>query len=542
MPYSKSNCLFIHIPKCAGTSIEVSLGVAEKYPELGIQPTSTTASISSLFGSGLQHLTIREIAKNYPSIFSSPNLFSFSVLRNPIDRFISHVSWKHYRFSEDIPNDDDLRAILSSEIESLVMLSRSLEVFRSPFRGFEHCEGAQNSMPINSIQRHLLPQSSFVCFRDKVQVQYLYSILSLAQLESELGQQGHLKHPISRRMASRFNRRLSQALVPSELAILTHIYRFDFYILNLVYGRMRDTKSMWCTGAEITTNLPGASHFKMAPAISGSPAHSNTTPRIVWLYWHQGWSHAPALVAKCASSWVARNPDWQIHFLSAENISKFISLPEYLNDLEVPLPALSDIIRIHLLAEYGGIWVDATTWCSRPLNDWVDNVVEGNGFFAYSNPTSDRPLSSWFLAACKGNYLSKAWKTATDNFWQMRTSCPAPSDITSDYESDDYFWFHGLFRNLLETDRNFSTLWAKRFDISADSPHYLQQVGLLSTPNEEVLFHILNKLTNVYKLTHRINLPNNITNTVLDALFETLSFQPTEEAGMKIASPAIDYI
>ena len=105
MPLSHSDCLFIHIPKCAGTSVEVALGIADEYPEIGLKPTSTQPHFASMFGGGLQHLTIKEIVRNFPQVITRKGLYSFSVIRDPVKRFVSYFVWNNYRFS-DVSLDD----------------------------------------------------------------------------------------------------------------------------------------------------------------------------------------------------------------------------------------------------------------------------------------------------------------------------------------------------------------------------------------------------------------------------------------------------
>ena len=119
----------------------------------------------------------------------------------------------------------------------------------------------------------------------------------------------------------------------------------------------------------------------------------------IWMYWHQGWDSAPELVKFCMLTWIYHNDDWSVELLSQYNLNDFITLPNYCADHDVALPALSDIIRIYLLEKYGGVWADATTWCSRPLSDWVNVAVTPSGFFAYDKPAPDRPIASWFLVA-----------------------------------------------------------------------------------------------------------------------------------------------
>jgi len=95
-------------------------------------------------------------------------------------------------------------------------------------------------------------------------------------------------------------------------------------------------------------------------------------------------------------------------------------------------------------------------------------------------------------------------------------------DVTDDPSSEDYFWLHTIFANLLKIDPSISEIWSRCTLIKADAPHYLQQIGLLNPATPEVLFHIRNRLTNVYKLSRRIDPSASLKGTVLEALFTTL--------------------
>ena len=63
--------------------------------------------------------------------------------------------------------------------------------------------------------------------------------------------------------------------------------------------------------------------------------------------------------------------------------------------------AKSDFVRICILKKYGGLWVDATTYCTIPLDDWLEKYIQ-SGFFSFNLETRpkgqpDRLLSSYFL-------------------------------------------------------------------------------------------------------------------------------------------------
>lgn len=214
--------------------------------------------------------------------------------------------------------------------------------------------------------------------------------------------------------------------------------------------------------------------------------------KTIWTCWFQGREAAPTLVKKCLSSWERNNPGWNFRCLDATSIERYISLGQYidLNRQSLTAASLSDIVRILLLREYGGVWVDATLFCSQPLDEWLPGVME-EGFFAFAGPTPDRTLSSWFLSAESDNYLISAWCRRTTEYWSNRA------------ETDDYYWFHHLFRDLCETDRQASQAWLRVPKMSADGPHALQFGGLMYRPAQEVLESI-NWATPVFKLTHRL--------------------------------------
>ena len=95
MPVSqKYRCIFVHIPKCAGTSIEAALDMHGGVASVGIEPyLNQMENPDTLFGAGAQHYTIKEIQQRLEEkVFQE--YFKFSFVRNPWDRFVSYVAWK----------------------------------------------------------------------------------------------------------------------------------------------------------------------------------------------------------------------------------------------------------------------------------------------------------------------------------------------------------------------------------------------------------------------------------------------------------------
>lgn len=523
MPLSHSDCLFIHIPKCAGTSVEVALGIADEYPEIGLKPTSTQPHFASMFGGGLQHLTIKEIVRNFPQVITRKGLYSFSVIRDPVKRFVSYFVWNNYRFSDVSLDDDKILNAFLEETERLVSLSHILDIFRDPFNGFEYCQGDTQSFPLNDIRRHLLPQCAFIFAYGTVPIDAIYPIDNMTLLERDLKRRGALLHPIQHRMVGKACKALREIIPASAELIIQEVYRHDMRLNAFASKTLESIDGGFCARTTLDA-IKQTSGVTMRTSCRTDIGQTGLSfPRQLWMYWHQGWSTAPKIVQKCVESWLVRNQSWKINLLTSESLHSVVCLPSfYTEKLELPLPALSDVIRIHILAQHGGVWADATTWCVRPLDEWLEKVVVKSGFFAFAKPKPDRPFSSWFLAAFPRHKIVERLKEATDELWRQNTEKLLIAHITDDFVSKDYFWFHKLFGSLLQTDREIAHLWEMSTEVLADAPHFLQFVGLTNPATADVEFHIHNKLSNVYKLTRRVELPNQIQGTVLDTLFRTL--------------------
>ena len=145
----------------------------------------------------------------------------------------------------------------------------------------------------------------------------------------------------------------------------------------------------------------------------------------VFLFWHQGFEEAPEVVQKCLKSWqaLADNESWEIHELSERNIDEYIDhmaesdrralrwfqkriVP---NNEHYSWTKYTDLLRLCLLNNFGGIWTDSTVYCKSPLSSWIA--------FDESYPIMPHCASSpacltemWLIASPKGSQILKEWK------------------------------------------------------------------------------------------------------------------------------------
>lgn len=256
-------------------------------------------------------------------------------------------------------------------------------------------------------------------------------------------------------------------------------------------------------------------------------------PKIIWFLWFQGLGNAPYVVRKCYESWTILNPGWKVVYLDEESVRQFTAVDYASGNLARLMPQhRSGLLRFDLLAHYGGVWVDATTLCTRPLDDWLPSNLQ-SGFFAFHKPGPDRIISTWFLAAAPGNTLVSRLFERMIEYW---TSHPIRHIHERTFPLERFFlkalnrllagsprrrgwWFAHPVRNwlaaypyfahayglekLVNDDPECAHIWSQTPKITADGPHHLQTAGLLSAVPAWLQSEIDKRQVPIYKTCWR---------------------------------------
>lgn len=211
----------------------------------------------------------------------------------------------------------------------------------------------------------------------------------------------------------------------------------------------------------------------------------------LFIYWEQGWDDAPYICKICLKSWEKYNKnDWNIIKLDANNINEYITMediiPNYWNIETIAFR--SDLLRLNLLNKYNGVWADATTFCTKPLNTWIHQYKD---FFAFHKPSKTKQMSNWFLFSNKKNYIMNTLTQNLNRYWTNRNS------------NNNYFIFHDIFNNLYDIDSKFNNQWDKVHHISAHIPHKLKYKDKHQehVPDDKKQ-HIITIQSPMYKLDH----------------------------------------
>ena len=165
----------------------------------------------------------------------------------------------------------------------------------------------------------------------------------------------------------------------------------------------------------------------------------------IWVCWMQGYDNAPIIVKKCIDS-IRISTNHPVHIITKDNIDTFIRLPDYImekyNKQIITNAQFSDILRMCLLSQYGGLWIDATIFIPGKL---PEKIFQYQFYTCKRKPQKSGYVSNYmwtsFLNGCQKNCIVQ--KVVNDLFlayWEKY-------DYLIDYLLVDYFMML-VYRNL----------------------------------------------------------------------------------------------
>jgi hypothetical protein len=100
--------------------------------------------------------------------------------------------------------------------------------------------------------------------------------------------------------------------------------------------------------------------------------------RIIWQFWQQGIDdNTPKLVKVCLDSVKKYSNGYEVIVLSKQTLNEYIDeLPDYIwkkfGTGGFDFPKIANLVRLQLLSAYGGVWLDATIYLTKPLDEaWL---------------------------------------------------------------------------------------------------------------------------------------------------------------------------
>lgn len=231
----------------------------------------------------------------------------------------------------------------------------------------------------------------------------------------------------------------------------------------------------------------------------------------IWVFWWQGVEGMPKVVRRCYEL-INRNNE-NVTLLTIDNVREYIDIPEAVFDKvrtgEISYTHFSDILRLTLLSDKGGMWIDATCfnpyaipedakkqifysphdrhkqkklagnymyWCdSGGWRSWnIGTNIIRNPLFAFSSElitalaVNEKCFPNYFMVDCMISYAYRNFnwaKNMIDNMPDFNTRC---ADLFLLYFNANKQYDEEEYKQLIENDwifkLTYKSVWLKRVD------------------------------------------------------------------------------
>ena len=208
----------------------------------------------------------------------------------------------------------------------------------------------------------------------------------------------------------RFSKKLAFLRAADDLSYRLHLNNLSKYLHN--------QKDRWITSLlyeELHELLIKYKKLQNCGQITKNPA--------VWICWWTGEENAPPLVKQCIHSIYRAAGKHPGHLITEQNYAEYLSIPGFMlrrvREGTMGLAHLADYIRVSLLAQYGGLWLDATIFCASPIPTFYFEMP----FFTCKSPdTPSRYLSRFrWTTFCLGGQKEHIFycflKESFETYW-----------------------------------------------------------------------------------------------------------------------------
>lgn len=217
----------------------------------------------------------------------------------------------------------------------------------------------------------------------------------------------------------------------------------------------------------------------------------------IYVCWFQGEDHMPSLVKGCLNSIRKNCGAHKVYLVTMENFNRWVSIPNYIidkvNKKEITLTHFSDLIRNNLLADKGGIWLDATIYLTGELKDFeLPFYTIKQNRINDSHYVSGYRWTGFCMGGIKGNPINSFLKDFFNEYHKRE-------GLLIDYLLLDYAI--ALAYNKIPVVKKLID------DVPYSSPNlYYLKNNLLRPVDTRQLSQVLND-TSIFKLSYKVGVP-----------------------------------
>ena len=219
----------------------------------------------------------------------------------------------------------------------------------------------------------------------------------------------------------------------------------------------------------------------------------------IWICWWQGLDQAPELVKICVNSIRKNAGGHKVIILTEDNYKDYVDMPSWVEEKRekgiISRTHYSDILRLMLLAKYGGVWLDSTFFCT---NDQIKK------YFEYPLWSIKRP--DYFHASVAAGYFANYSLGCDGNHrWIFQTIL----DFVLEYWENNDIMIDYLFLDyLIVIAQKYDYIIAEEFrKIQPNNPECDELYKIMGQPFDEEKWQKMKFNTCLFKLSWKYSYP-----------------------------------
>lgn len=224
---------------------------------------------------------------------------------------------------------------------------------------------------------------------------------------------------------------------------------------------------------------------------SGENNHINC----IWTAWLQGEENAPEVIRMTLASIRKHAAGHPVIVISNDNVDQYIDLPQTIKTKHesgtIGHAHYTDVIRMLILAKYGGLWLDATMLLHEPVSEEAFQSPFYSVGFSKTNGEKYITRNKW-LVGVVGGYMNSIYLVTIS---KMLSQYWEEHNIAIDYFVFDYFVYI-----LYQNDCSFHLI----VDNLPQMVHYTNELGKnINCPYDEEQLKTLYIDKQIYLLSYR---------------------------------------
>ena len=222
----------------------------------------------------------------------------------------------------------------------------------------------------------------------------------------------------------------------------------------------------------------------------------------IWICWWQGLENAPEIVKVCVDSIKRNVGDYEVIVITDDNCKEYVKFPDWLEEKRkngiISRTIYSDLLRLNLLSQYGGIWIDSTFFCTGTcFEDYIKLPLWSIKRPDYLHCSIASGYFANYSLGCdyEHRYVFAAVRDFLYNYWKCY-------DRLVDYLLTDYA--------IVLVQKHIHKIADHFANIEPNNKWCDELYKVLGQPYDEIIWKRISEDTLLYKLTWKQSFPKEV--------------------------------